>query len=90
MPSWCAQNNSETGSKTKQKKGKKIRRGQEKQSRDRSGKKNYPLGNYRLRRAERWEYIATVACRQIEVSLCIIRERVEYKITPAGVCCLRL
>ena len=61
----------EEGSKTKQKSKKEAKRGKQKkkQARYRSGKNHFPVGNQRLRRAERWEYIPTVSSEVGEIQL---------------------
>ena len=48
-------------------KNKKSKKRKTKQSRNRSGKSNFPVGNYRLRRAERWKYVATVSSEVGEI-----------------------
>ena len=51
-----------------EKRGGKAKTGnKKKQSRDRSRKNSFPVGNYGLRRAERWEYIPTVSSEVIEI-----------------------
>ena len=67
VSSWCAQNK-----QVQKQDHRKKMEGKEKQSRYVSIRKNnFAFGNYRLRRAERWEYIATVFSKdEVEVSLC--------------------
>ena len=58
--------------KQKNKKRTNKKRKTKKQSRDRSGKNNFSVGNYRLRRAERWEYMPTTSPEVGEISMCMI------------------
>ena len=65
VPSWCAQKKQV---KKKSEEGKqKQKEENKKKSRDRSRINHLPVGNYRLRRAERWEYIPTVSSEVIEI-----------------------
>ena len=59
----------EAGSKTKQEKrgGEKLKEEKKEQSRDRSGKKNLPVGNYGLRRAERCKDMRTMSSEVGEI-----------------------
>ena len=43
------------------------KRKRKKQPRDRSGKKKFAVGNYRLRRAERWKNIPRVSAEVGEI-----------------------